>query len=237
MRPHRAFVAAITPTITLSGSESDHLRVLRAQVGDSLTVFDGQGFEAKAAITKITTAMMVLTTETIVASQREPKQPIIVGLALLKGDKLSDIVRAGCELGATSFQLLVTEHCEAREIGAQKLERLRRVALEAAKQCQRAVTPTVEAPLVLKELPAAINGIVAHPYSSQSLLHTLPLLENIEPPTPLWLVTGPEGGLSEREVAMLQLRGLFGVQLGPRILRAETAPLVVLAGLTALQGE
>jgi 16S rRNA (uracil1498-N3)-methyltransferase len=237
MRPHRAFVATIAPTITLSSPESDHLRVLRAQVGDTLTVFDGRGSEASATISKITATVMVLTTGTVVASQREPKRPIVLGLALLKGDKLSDIVRAGCELGATTFQLLVTTHCEAREIGAQKLERLRRVAVEAAKQCQRAVTPVVEAPIALKDLPTSLNGIVAHPYSSQSLLDTLPMLANANPNQSLWLITGPEGGLSDQEVALLQTRGLFGVQLGPRILRAETAPLVLLAGLTALQGE
>jgi 16S rRNA (uracil1498-N3)-methyltransferase len=237
MRPHRAFVASITPTIMLNGPESDHLRVLRAQVGDSLTVFDGKGLEAKAVICQITATTMLLETSAVTITRREPNQHITVGLALLKGDKLSDIVRAGCELGASTFQLLVTEHCEAREIGAQKLERLRRVALEAAKQCQRAVTPVVEAPIALKDLPAALIGIVAHPYSSQSLLDTLPMLASPNSDQPLWLITGPEGGLSEREVTLLRLRGLFGVQLGPRILRAETAPLVLLAGLTALRGE
>ena len=160
----------------------------------------------------------------------EPPQPITLAIALLKGDKLSEVVRAATELGVSRFQLLITEHADVKEIGAQKLIRLERVALEASKQCRRAVTPVVISPIKLKTLEHVPCGLVAHPGSS------LKPREALNWDVPITIATGPEGGFSNSEIELLESRGFVSVGLGPRILRAETAPIAILGALTAGEG-
>ncbi|MFN3266192.1 MAG: 16S rRNA (uracil(1498)-N(3))-methyltransferase [Deinococcales bacterium] len=227
MRPHRALAPRLEPTIVLPSSEAAHLRVLRAQVGDVLTVFDGAGLEAKAVILEVG-ERFVLQLEPAQKSSLEPPQPLTLAIALLKADKLSDVVRAATELGVAKIQLLQTQHSQAKDIGVQKLERLRRIAAEAAKQCQRNVIPDVLKPVALEALSAP--GVVAHPHSAL-LPH-----EAVHWDAPFCAVCGPEGGFSSREIALLEEKGIVRVTLGRRILRAETAALALVSSLTAAQG-
>jgi 16S rRNA (uracil1498-N3)-methyltransferase len=227
MRPHRAFHPTLEPTVVLSPTEATHLRVLRAQVGDALIIFNGAGLEARATVLEIG-ERYVLRLEPPQPSSREPPQPITLAVALLKADKLADVVRAATELGVARVQLLTTQHAQAKDIGTQKLERLRRIAAEAAKQCQRTVIPEVLEPIGLTHLQAP--GMVAHPQSSR-----LPR-ETVQWDAPLCLVCGPEGGFSSREVELLEAQGMERVTLGRRILRAETAALALVSAITAAEG-
>ena len=159
---------------------------------------------------------------------RETPQPVTLAVALLKGDKLADVVRAATELGVARIQLLQTRYADVPDIGEQKLTRLRRIAAEASKQSRRAVTPPVLAPLPLPRLAlAGGQGFLAHPGAGGRLLDTL------QWSAPVMLVSGPEGGFSEAEVEALTRAGFQTITLGPRILRAETAPLALLGALAA----
>lgn len=230
MRSHRAFVQKLEPVAKLSGSEAAHLRVLRAGVGDRVTLFDGAGLEADAKILALEDFTITLQVGEPRVVNLEPPQEITLAIALLKGDKLSEVVRAATELGVSRFQLLVTEHSDLKEIGTQKLERLQRVALEASKQCRRAVTPVVLSPIKLKHLEPVTCGLVAHPGSS------LKLRDAVNWDVPMTIATGPEGGFSSMEIEFLESKGFKTVGLGPRILRAETAPVAILGALTAGEG-
>jgi 16S rRNA (uracil1498-N3)-methyltransferase len=216
--------------VKLTGNEVSHLRVLRANVGDLVTLFDGAGLEADARIILLEDFSMTLDVGEPRMVNLEPPQAITLAIALLKGDKLSEVVRAATELGVSRFQLLVTEHSDLKEIGAQKLERLARVALEASKQCRRAVMPVVLSPIKLKNLEPVQSGLVAHPGSS------LKPRDALNWDTPVTIATGPEGGFSSSEVEFLERNGFVSVGLGPRILRAETAPVAILGALTAGEG-
>jgi 16S rRNA (uracil1498-N3)-methyltransferase len=227
MRPHRAFHPILETTLVLNAIEAAHLRVLRAQVGDVLTVFNGAGLEAHATILEAG-ERYVLHLEPPQPSSLEPPQPITLAIALLKADKLADVVRSATELGVARVQLLATQHAQAKEIGAQKLERLRRIAAEAAKQCQRNLIPQILEPIGLAGLSAP--GIVAHPHSSR-----LPR-EAVLWDAPLSVVCGPEGGFSSQEIELLEAKGMVRVSLGRRILRAETAALALVSSLTAAEG-
>ena len=234
MRSHRAFVAKLEPVITLTGREFDHLRVLRANVGDHVTIFDGAGLEADSQVIGVDEMSITLELGEIRAVTLEPPQPVTLAIGLLKADKLADVVRACTELGVSQFQLLITEFSDAKEIGSQKLERLRRVALEAAKQCRRSVVPDVLEPIKLIHLePTVLNSnlcaIVAHPGSG------IRAREVVTWDSPVTVITGPEGGFSDREIELLESRGVTQVGLGPRILRAETAPIALIAALTAAE--
>jgi 16S rRNA (uracil1498-N3)-methyltransferase len=230
MRSHRAFVQKLEPVAKLTGSEAAHLRVLRAGVGDTVTLFDGAGLEADAKILTLEDFTITLEVGESRVVNLEPPQEITLAVALLKGDKLSEVVRAGTELGVSRFLLLITEHADVKDIGAQKLERLQRVALEASKQCRRAVTPLVLSPIKLRQLEPVACGLVAHPGSS------LKPREAINWDTPITIATGPEGGFSSLEIEWLEAKGFQTVGLGPRILRAETAPIAILGALTAGEG-
>ncbi len=211
----------------LSPDESQHLRVLRLRPGATVRVFDGQGGEADAALIRLDEGGAMLELGETVHNDRETPQPVTLAVALLKGDKLSDVVRAGTELGVTVFQLLQTRHADVPEIGEQKLIRLRRIAAEASKQSRRAVTPDVLGPVPLATLELDGQGFLAHPGSEAQLT------ERLDWSGPITLVSGPEGGFSEGEVSGLVGKGFVAVTLGPRILRAETAPLALLGALAA----
>jgi 16S rRNA (uracil1498-N3)-methyltransferase len=97
VRSHRAFVAKLEPVITLTGREFDHLRVLRASIGDHVTVFDGAGFEADSKIISNDEISITLELGEIRAVTLEPPQAITLAIGLLKADKLADVVRACTE--------------------------------------------------------------------------------------------------------------------------------------------
>jgi 16S rRNA (uracil1498-N3)-methyltransferase len=223
-------VPKLEPRVQLSGREFDHLRVLRAGVGDRVTVFDGVGLEAEAVIFEVSEFSMMLEVGEARAVSLEPPQAVTLAVALLKGDKLAEVVRACTELGVSKFQLLITEFADVREIGAQKLERLRRIALEAAKQCRRSTVPDVLEPIKISTLPLVTCGIVAHPGSSARAR------EIVTWDVPVTVATGPEGGFSSAEITLLEQKGFVPVGLGPRILRAETAPIALIASITSGEG-
>ncbi len=114
MRAHRAFVSKLESVVKLSGSEAAHLRVLRANVGDLVTLFDGAGLEADAKILTLEDFSITLEVAETRVVNLEPPQEITLAIALLKGDKLSEVVRAATELGVSRFQLLVdrTRGCQ-----------------------------------------------------------------------------------------------------------------------------
>ena len=229
MRKHRVHHAPLESTITLSHFESDHLRVLRVVIGDKVSVFDGAGLEATGIIESLEPLIRLRLGE-VNAVNREPPHAVTLCIALLKSDKLADVVRGATELGVACVQLLVTDHSDAREIGAQKLERLRRVANEAAKQCGRNVIPSVLEPVRIRDLGAVQRGVVAHPHSS------VLLRDAVTWNSPISVATGPEGGFSDAEIAILERLGFKAVTLGVRILRAETAPIALLGALIAGEG-
>ena len=204
--------------------------MLRPSVGDRVTVFDGVGLEADAVIAALDEISVTLEVGEPRVVSLEPPQPVTLAVALLKGDKLSEVVRACTELGVARFQLLVTEFADVREIGTQKLERLRRVALEASKQCRRSVVPEILEPIRISGLPDVACGLVAHPRSGAQARAVVAWN------APVWVATGPEGGFSGAEIALLEGKGFTAVGLGPRILRAETAPVALVASITAGEG-
>lgn len=230
MTAPRIRVTALTPRMDLGPREARHLHVLRLRVGDALRVFDGQGAEAEAWIAELDAARAVLTLGEALGGAAETPFPLTLAAALLKGDKLSDVVRAATELGVARVQLLVTARADARDIGAQKLLRLQRVAEEASKQSRRAVVPEVRAPLSLADFRWEGQLFVAQPGSASRIMALL------DWGAPVTVLTGPEGGLTDAEVAELTGRGAHAVTLGPRILRAETAPVALLGAIAAAGG-
>jgi 16S rRNA (uracil1498-N3)-methyltransferase len=227
VRPHRAYSPGLTGILPLE--EGRHLvEVLRAGVGDRFTVFD-ESREALAEVVDLGPPVRYRILEER-RPEREVGVEVVLYVALLKGDKLSEVVRAATELGATRIQPLITRHSVPKEMGEGKLRRLKAIAKEAAKQSGRLRVPEVLPPIPLKAVPEVEQGLVAHVGARALVREVLDLNRNLS------LAVGPEGGFAEEEVALLEERGFAPVSLGRRILRAETAALALLALATAGEG-
>jgi 16S rRNA (uracil1498-N3)-methyltransferase len=227
VRPHRAYSPGLTGVLPLE--EGRHLvEVLRAGVGDRFTVFD-ESREALAEVVDLGPPVRYRILEER-RPEREVGVEVVLYVALLKGDKLSEVVRAATELGATRIQPLITRHSVPKEMGEGKLRRLKAIAKEAAKQSGRLRVPEVLPPIPLKAVPEVEQGLVAHVGARALVREVLDLNRNLS------LAVGPEGGFAEEEVALLEERGFAPVSLGRRILRAETAATALLAIVTAGEG-
>jgi len=232
VRRPRVFVEELGERPVARGSEAHHLyHVLRLRPGDRVILFDGRGREADGVVSEASATEVRFAAAAARPVRREPPFELTLYVALLKGDKLAGVVRAGSELGVSRFVLLITERSVPRGMGRAKLERLRRIALEAAKQSGRSRLAEVSEPRTLDELEPVPFGLVAHPAAARTL-------EGVAWPESgrLALASGPEGGFSPAEVERLSGLGFAPVYLGPRILRAETAPLVLAAAATAARG-
>lgn len=236
-RIDRVLVADLAAVVEVRGPEAHHLRdVLRVRPGSSVEAFDGRGYVSRGEVVAVDREAVTLELAERELSSAEPGLDVTLAVAVLKGDKLSDVVRPATELGVKCVSLFVSTNCEAREMSAVRLTRLRRVAQEAARQSGRAVVPTVTAPVALSELQLAGTGtvLVGDPAADESLAQYLSTRTSGDFEPGATIVTGPEGGLTEEEVGRLQDSGAEGVRLGPRILRADTAPVAMAAALLLL---
>lgn len=228
MRRHRVLLRGLeSGTRTVRGDEAHHLRdVLRVVPGAELRAFDGEGFEAAALVVAVGPHGVELELGRPERGARDAEMAVTLAVALLKGDKLSDVVRKGTELGVARVQLFEASRADVGTLSSAKLRRYRRVAEEAAKQCGRAVVPEVVPPVALSEVPLAGTALVAVPGAGATLRESLD-----DGGDALTIVTGPEGGLADDEVTVLRERGASPVRLAPRILRAETAPIALAAAV------
>src|SRR5690554_2977892 len=192
--------------MVLTGPEALHLaRVLRVRPGQPVTAFDGQGKEAAGTVrlvedTRVTVTLMEPQTAAV-----EAALAVTVAVALLKGDKLAETVRQCTELGAHAFQPFVSRHSDVRELAPRKLERLQRIATEAAKQSGRALVPTVAAAVASSSLPSLFAGrqvIIADPRAHDTLAAVQTQMQG-----QLVTVTGPEGGFSGDELQAFSEHG------------------------------
>lgn len=230
MRVHRVYLPKLQAgEVVLRGSEANHLaRVLRVTIGQDIEVFDGKGLESTGIIQSVDDFRVILNLQEPKASDIEAPLKITLALALLKGDKLADVIRQATELGVVAVQPLITKYCDVKELSANKLERLRRVAQEASKQSGRSVVPDIREAVKLQNFQSPPHTLVAHPYASSSLNELAPLRKGWGD---LAIMTGPEGGFAEEEIELLVSKGVTPVRLGARILRAETAPIALIAAL------
>lgn len=233
MRTHRVHVPGLVAgEVTITGGAAQHLaRVLRARPGQPVTAFDGRGLSAGGAVVEVSPMRVVLRLEEPAADDVEAPLRVTLAVPLLKADKLADVVRQGTEVGVAAFAPVHTRRADVRELSPARLERLRRVASEAARQSGRSVVPEVREVVRLSD-PQLLHGepggivIFADPRAA------MPLREAV-PPTAaqVTVLTGPEGGLTPEECEALTAAGAIGVRLGARILRAETAPVAIAAAL------
>ncbi len=216
--------------LRLAGAGSRRLRdVLRMRPGDALAVFDGSGGEWEATVAAVASEGVTLR----VGEPREalPDPPVAVTLlcAFPRGQRGDWIVEKATELGVAAITPLESDRAVLQP-GAGRLERWRRIAIEAAEQCGRASLPAFGA----EPAPGAPR-LLADPGAARTVAEVLATATPA--PAAISIYVGPEGGWSPGERDRLVAGGALPVSLGPRTLRVETAAIVTLAQtLSALEG-
>ena len=209
----------------LGTDEARHLsRVRRVEVGDRVALFDGLGRSAVAQVREIGRegVKLIIVEETV--ADRTPTGAIVLASAVPKGDRFDWLVEKATELGVTRLVPLVTERSVVDPRSA-KLDRLRRLVIEASKQSGRNRLMDVDPPTPLAAwLGKAVEGVAAHYLADPSGGRL------VDDPRPrlvrgIAVMVGPEGGFSEAEVESAKLAGYRPITLGPTILRVETAAL------------
>jgi 16S rRNA (uracil1498-N3)-methyltransferase len=223
--------------VELEPAPSQHLsRVLRMKEGDAIILFDGKGGQYPARISAIRRASLLAITGDFEAIERESGLCLHLGIALSRGERMDWVVQKATELGVTSIAPLATERT-AVKLSAQredkKLRHWQQIASSACEQCGRNRLPQIIPPQTLEQW---LPGVRA---DARLVLHHR--AGNTHPghlaPTSAALLVGPEGGLSAAEIASAELAGFRCLQLGPRVLRTETAPLAAIAILQARWGD
>jgi 16S rRNA (uracil1498-N3)-methyltransferase len=217
------------------------VRVLRLIVGDAITLFTGSGGEFAATIARIDKHGASVRIDGYDAVERESPLRVTLAQSVAATDAMDHAVRKAVELGAFAIQPLVTARSAALpsgERGEKRLAHWRQIAVAACEQCGRNRPPEVAAPLPIADWLSSWDGagMVLDPLAERSL-SAASVSELLAASRPLAALIGPEGGLTEREIAAAIKRGFQAVRLGPRVLRTETAGSAILAGLQTLAGD
>ena len=233
--------------VTLSEEESRHLRdVLRLRAGDEAQVFDGEGREFSCVVFDAGGRRQGATLEVRgSAAPPSPEPPLFISLAvaLLKGDKFDLVVQKAVELGVGLIKPLITKRTDVRlhdeRDAAKRVERWKRLALEAAKQSGRARVPNVTPPWAFETFVTSDPGLgfLQLMFAERAGVGLYELPRRDEPPTDVEALVGPEGGWDDDEIELAGAHGRHVVTLGGRTLRAETAAITVCALLQHLYGD
>ena len=225
-------------TVRLPDDEAHHLtRVLRLKPGAPVAIFDGAGSEWHGTVETAGRSSATVRLTAPVAAVPEPPVAVTLGVALQKGDRMDTIVAEATALGVAVVAPLSTAHvalpARARDSAA-AVARWERVAVAAAKQCGRAVVPVIRPVVRLDEALRQWSGgpILVSVEPGRARSESAEQREGAGPkPAAALVLVGPEGGWDEDEVRRLAKAGARRISLGPRTLRGDLAPAVLLSAL------
>jgi len=224
--------------IELSNDAANHVaHVLRLPLGASLILFNGAGGEFEATITAIDTRRVTVDVGVFHDKEREPPLQLWLAQGISRGERMDYAIQKSVELGVSRIIPLFTEHCGVQINGerlTKRVEHWRGVVISACEQCGRNRIPQVDMPITLAqwlEAPGAGLSLVMDPDGDHSLAQLS------APAGHATLLIGPEGGLSDQELALAKTANYLGLRLGPRILRTETAAVAALAAMLGAWGD
>lgn len=222
-------------TVKISGDDAHHIsKVLRLKEDDEIIVCDKEGTDYCCSIKLISkdeVEAWILKKE---AASSEPPVKITLYQGVPKGDKLESVIQKCVELGAFKIVPVAMKRSVAIIKDKEKKQvRMQRIALEASKQCQRAVVPEVLEVLSFKEALAHArdNDLKLLPYEAENKNKLKDILKENKNSKTIAVFIGPEGGFDEEEILLAQKEGFKILTLGPRIMRTETAPLACISAI------
>lgn len=228
----------VTGSVELSEDAAHHLtRVLRMSEGQLLHLFDGSNhlFEAEIAVA----GKKNLVANILASRPADIESPLRLhlGQVMSRGEKMEFTIQKSIELGVNVITPLFSERCGIKLDGERldkKIQQWRKIAISACEQCGRNSLPLIRDAMTLEDWCAEHDDglkLNLHPRAQHSI-NTLPLpVDNVR------LLIGPEGGLSNEEIAMTTHHGFTEIQLGPRVLRTETTALTAITALQVRFGD
>lgn len=240
MRIPRIFTEQILQTgelAELEESASHHLsKVLRMQAGRELILFNGQGGEFAATIHEVSKKHVTVSVAAHTADNRESPLVLELAIGISRGERFEWVLQKATELGVTKITPLITERTEVKVGGERQekiIDRWQQILVSACEQCQRNLLPQLATPQLIADWLQTVNSdlrFVLHHRDSK----TLPAEQK---PQSISLLIGPEGGLSESEIAFALEKNFSVLTLGPRVLRTETAPVAAISLVQYLWGD
>lgn len=221
--------------IEIFSDEAKHiLNVMRMEIGDTLTICDGQSNDYLCRICETGKNCLKAKIEETTKGESEPKTKITLYQGLPKSDKMELIIQKCVEIGVCRIVPVITERAIVKiEKGAKedkKTERWQKIAESAAKQSGRGIIPAVERPMKFKDAieEAVKNGEAIIPYENEKDRGLKEFVKNSKAEN-IGIFIGPEGGFDTKEIEFAVENGVMSVTLGKRILRTETAGIVTSA--------
>jgi 16S rRNA (uracil1498-N3)-methyltransferase len=221
----------------LEPGPSQHVaRALRMQAGDDLVLFDGRGGEYPASIITVDRKRAVVRCQQLRPREAESALSIHLGIAVSRGERMDWVVQKATELGVATISPLLTARTEVKlneERTRKKLQHWQGVVVSACEQCGRNRLPAIHPVTDLQSwlgAATAENKYVLHHRAGDHI-------DSRARPRSVALLIGPEGGLDDIEIEAAEKAGFQAMQLGPRVLRTETAPLAALAIIQSRWGD
>ena len=223
--------------IQLPDRAARHVAVLRLGGGDAITLFDGQGGEFAAELTRVSSKHVRVRVVSKLSLERESPLRILLAQCISSGDRMDTTMQKSTELGVSSIVPVASERSVVRLSGDRAQKRVahwRNVVIAACEQCGRNRIPEVLEIAQLSDLlgSAERDGLrlLLAPDGERKLA-------GLKPPSGVTLLVGPEGGLTASERQSAERAGFIPVRFGPRVLRTETAPLAAIAAMQTLWGD
>ena len=223
-------------TVRLEGSEAHYPKnVLRCRTGTRLTLFNGEGGEFSALVGAMDRQGLDIAIESFVNTDRESPVNIHLGLGITKRDAMDTAIRKATELGVSAVTPVITAYTDLpKKALAGRPDHWQQILRSACEQCERNRLPALSAPVSLTSWLSSLEAdtrLVAHPGGTGNLDELLSRAGNVA------ILTGPEGGFSDEEIIECEAARFRCVGLGPRILRADTATVVMLSLVQARLGD
>lgn len=238
-RIYQPISLAINTFLRLDEQASHHVaRVLRLKEGDEIAVFNGDGGEFCAIITQVAKKNVDVEIKNFLSRNMESPLNICLAQGIARGEKMDWIIQKAVELGVKKIVPLLTERCNVQlnhERIQKRIEHWQSVIISACEQSGRNVVPEIVVPQPLDKWLFQNKADIRIVLSPHATKKSLP--EKIESTQSISILIGPEGGLSEQEIKKATLKKFIPMQLGPRILRTETAPIAALAILQSRYGD
>ncbi len=224
--------------IELDAAASQYLlKVLRLREGANLVIFNGLGDSYEAVLTNSAGKHAVIKLLQAVDAKTESPLQLHVGLGISKGERMDYAIQKLVETGVQSITPLLTEYTVVKLDSKREQSRRQHwqgIIVSACEQCGRSVLPSLHGVSEISQWIASISAECKLVFDTSGTTR----LNAIQPaPTSVCVLIGPEGGLSEQEVIQASHHGFRVVQLGPRILRTETAAVAISAALQTLWGD
>lgn len=223
--------------VELPATQSHYLaKVLRMTEGRPLVLFNGKGGEYEATIATVTKKSISVAVGDFFSVDRASSLNIHLGIGMSKGDRMEQVIQKATELGVTQITPLFSERSEVKLKGERlhkKTEHWQQIAFSACEQCQLNLPPLVQSPALLADWLPSVNEQTKLVLHHRSTFH----FDTDAQVSSACLLIGPEGGLSEEEIADAVDNGFKELCLGPRVLRTETAPLAAISLLQHYWGD